>query len=353
MENSENSSMVDLLNEDTEEYNYYSSTQQSESQQQTQYPFEDDQIEQEDDAGENGKPRGKSYVLEEDKLLVFTWLNTTLDAIVANNQNRNNYWERICLLFHKKKKFESDRTSKSLMNRWSVLQQRINKYSSFYSQVCENRKSRGSEEIWIDEAQEMYKNFQKGKEKGKEFQHVECWKVVRRYPKWLLEGQARKVQPPSKKFRTPTSNTRTSTPFDAYTPTTILDDEHPVPQNIADLERPSGKKMEKEHRQKGKGKDFAEDGEFVQILKGIREDKLVAEPKKLELLERKVIADAIKSIAKQKQVELQKQQLEMQQRLEDEKILSVDIANKDEVSAAYYKRRKMEIINKGTQGSQP
>ncbi|KAF6162618.1 hypothetical protein GIB67_003164 [Kingdonia uniflora] len=103
------------------------------------------------------------------------------------------------------------------MNRWSVLQQRINKYSSFYSQVYENRKSGGSEEIWIDEAQEMYKNFQKGKEKGKKFQHVECWKVVRRHPKWLLEGQTRKVQPPSKKFRTPTSNTRTSTPFDAYT----------------------------------------------------------------------------------------------------------------------------------------
>ncbi|KAF6152164.1 hypothetical protein GIB67_005810 [Kingdonia uniflora] len=83
-----NSSMVDLLNKDAEEYNYYSSTQQSESQQQTQYPFKDDQIEHEDDDGENGKLRGKNNVLKEDELLVFAWLNTTLDAVVGNGKNK-------------------------------------------------------------------------------------------------------------------------------------------------------------------------------------------------------------------------------------------------------------------------
>jgi hypothetical protein len=63
------------------------------------------------------KRQASNFTVEEDKLLVLAWLNTSLDPVQGNEQKLDSFYTRIWAYFHKFKKFDFDRTMCSFMNR--------------------------------------------------------------------------------------------------------------------------------------------------------------------------------------------------------------------------------------------
>jgi len=86
--------------------------------------------------------RTTSYKECEDKLLVSSWLNTSLDAAIGAEQSSSAYWKRIHLSYHANKTFVSDRNMTSLLNRWGTIRQEVTKFNGWYIQV-QNRNQSG------------------------------------------------------------------------------------------------------------------------------------------------------------------------------------------------------------------
>lgn len=91
------------------------------------------------------KKRGEAFSADEDMHLVSSWLNISLDVVQGTDQTHQSFWARVWGYFHKYKNFESERDEKSLMQRWSKIQQATNKFHDCFSQI-ENRQQSGVNE---------------------------------------------------------------------------------------------------------------------------------------------------------------------------------------------------------------
>jgi hypothetical protein len=79
--------------------------------------------------------RGTNFSIEEDKLLVLSWLNVGMDAVQGANQKHCQFWERVHTYFREHKEFPYERIYTSLMNRWSVIQKLETKFTTCLSQI--------------------------------------------------------------------------------------------------------------------------------------------------------------------------------------------------------------------------
>jgi hypothetical protein len=76
------------------------------------------------------KPQwGTNFSIEEDKLLVSSWLNVSLDAVQGADKKHSQFWKRVHTYFHEHKEFPSKRIYISLMNRWSIIQKSVTKFN--------------------------------------------------------------------------------------------------------------------------------------------------------------------------------------------------------------------------------
>ncbi|CAL5388037.1 unnamed protein product [Camellia sinensis] len=169
--------------------------------------------------------RGSNFSTEEDNLLISAWLNTSLDAIHGNEQKHKTYWNSVWEYFHKYKTFTSEHYQNSLMNRWSTIQLGTNKFCGFFAHIESMHQSGVNEQDKIGKAKLMYQEFQKTS-----FPFEHCWNVLRK-------------------------TSATSSPF---APEAINLAEDDVSHDAyVDLERPLGRKAEKERLNKRKSKDLA------------------------------------------------------------------------------------------------
>jgi hypothetical protein len=79
--------------------------------------------------------QGGNFSMDEDNMLISSWIEITMDVVQGNEQKRKKYWGRIWEYFHGHKTFNSNRNPKSLMNRWFVIQQAVNKFCGYLAQV--------------------------------------------------------------------------------------------------------------------------------------------------------------------------------------------------------------------------
>jgi len=79
--------------------------------------------------------QGTNFSIQEDKLLVSSWLNVGMDAVQGANQKHRIFWERVHTYFHEHKEFPSDQIYNSLMNRSSIIQKSITKFTACLSQI--------------------------------------------------------------------------------------------------------------------------------------------------------------------------------------------------------------------------
>jgi hypothetical protein len=67
--------------------------------------------------------------------LVSSWLNVGIDAVQGTDEKHRQFWERVHAYFHEHKEFSSERVYTSLMNRWSIIQKSVTKFTGCLSHI--------------------------------------------------------------------------------------------------------------------------------------------------------------------------------------------------------------------------
>ena len=88
---------------------------------------------------------GIKFTVKEDILLISTWLNISMDGIQGNQQKHKTYWEKIYEYSQIEKTSVASRTANSLMNHWSTIQFRTNKFCGCLAHI-ERRNESGLNE---------------------------------------------------------------------------------------------------------------------------------------------------------------------------------------------------------------
>ena len=79
--------------------------------------------------------QGFNFTVEEDKLLVVVWLNTSVDAINSNEQTQNTFRQKVWEYFMKYNTSGTTRTVISLLSRWGTISEKTNKFARCMAQV--------------------------------------------------------------------------------------------------------------------------------------------------------------------------------------------------------------------------
>ena len=79
--------------------------------------------------------RGSNFGIKEDKLLVATWLNTSVDAINSNEQTQNTFRKKVWEYFTQYNTSGTTRTIVSLISRWGAISAKTNKFAGCMAQV--------------------------------------------------------------------------------------------------------------------------------------------------------------------------------------------------------------------------
>ncbi|KAI7990310.1 Glutathione S-transferase T3 [Camellia lanceoleosa] len=202
------------------------------------------------------KSRSGNFSKEEDNLLIPAWLNTSLDAVHGNEQKSKTFWRRVGEYFHEHKTFISERTDNSLMNRWSIIQLGTKKFCGYFTQIKSMRESGVNEEDNIGKAKFMYQEVH-----NTSFPFEHCWNVLRHQPKWFETYQKKNPK---------RSQNSTSSP--SIPELVNLEEDEISRDTHIQLERPIGKKKEKERLKKLKSQDTTS-SLIVDLLIDMKEER--------------------------------------------------------------------------------
>lgn len=101
----------------------------------TQYLSQQSQNQQPQKKKGPEKERNPNWSKQEDEALCKAWLRISEDAATGTDQSRATLWDRIWNEFNCILGYQTERTSTHLMNRWTAIQSRLNKYSGFVRTV--------------------------------------------------------------------------------------------------------------------------------------------------------------------------------------------------------------------------
>ncbi|KAH7837578.1 hypothetical protein Vadar_015386 [Vaccinium darrowii] len=297
-------------------------------------------------------PRRTNFTMEEDKMLVSAWLNISMDPVQGNNQKKATFWQRVKEFIEDNMPNATNRTTVSLQCRWSAIQICTNKFCSCYSKVLSLNQSGINEENKIQNAKDMYKQFN-----GSAFLFEHCWVILKNQPKWFLECEKRNQLKRSRKgvASCPSDPYMVNLEDDNVATDSVVDLEGPT-DNVVDLERPIGSKAKKVQVKKQKDQ-IASLTLISGALDEIKEGKKLLLDKKLEMLakihdqEQEKIRIKKESLQKthdqeQEKIRIKRERLEMDQFKEDERVMMMNLNGLSEGQQEFYRHKQMEILEK-------
>lgn len=158
-------------------------------------------------------------------VLISAWLNTSKDSIVGYDQTSSHFWDRIAEYFNLNYKDGQTRTTQKCKDHQNKIDQKVARFNGCYKRVQEAHHSGWSEELVLENVQDLYKS----ENKNSSFQPLDCWRLLRNEPKWntMLE----------------TPGTKKAKVFGLYTSSSSS----PIDLNDFEVseERPIGQKMAK------------------------------------------------------------------------------------------------------------
>ncbi|XP_024007964.1 glutathione S-transferase T3-like [Eutrema salsugineum] len=138
----------------------------------------------------------KQWTPSDDILLISSWLNTSKDPVVSNEQKSGTFWSRIAEYFAKSKPAGSQtREAIQCKQRWQKINEAVCKFSGCYDAATRERTSGQNENDVLKMAHEIYFNDNK-----KKFILEHAWKELRNDKKWC-EQRTSKTGGGSKKRR--------------------------------------------------------------------------------------------------------------------------------------------------------
>ena len=90
--------------------------------------------------------RTKNFSVEEDKLIVSVWLNTSKYAIIGNEQQGGAFWQRILQYLELHGGNHEERSQFSIKSRWTDINAKCSKFVGFYNQIERLRQSGHTEQ---------------------------------------------------------------------------------------------------------------------------------------------------------------------------------------------------------------
>ena len=90
--------------------------------------------------------RIKNFSVEEYKLIVSVWLNTSKDAINENEQQGGAFWQRILQYLELHGGNQEEHSQSSIKSRWTDINAKCSKFVDFYSQIERLRQSGHTEQ---------------------------------------------------------------------------------------------------------------------------------------------------------------------------------------------------------------
>ncbi|CAA0811265.1 DNA binding [Striga hermonthica] len=271
---------------------------------------------------QGNKGRTKKFEKNEDVLLVDSWLNISMDPVQGNNQKRTTYWNRIHAYFHENKDFSSSRNANSLMHRWSVIQEHVNKFVGCIAQLEARKQSGTTIEQRLVEAKTLFESQEK-----KEFKFLHCWSILRNHPKWLQQ-QASKEKSSQKKKKV----VEDATPGDSTSK--HVDDEEAAGNEDGVPKRPPGKKRAKEALRKGGDRAYSD--ALASFWAKKQEYEAEKERKKEERYKEAFALE-------QDRIALKKKQVEFNITNKEDKIMSMDLTALTYDQQIYFSNRQKEI----------
>ncbi|KAL0699791.1 hypothetical protein Bca4012_055913 [Brassica carinata] len=173
----------------------------------------------------------------DDEVLISAWLNTSKDAIVANDQKSGTFWTRVADYYASSPhgREHGERESGHCKKRWHRINDEVNKFCASYSAAERQLRSGESDTDVLKSAHDIFSCDQ-----GHKFTLEHAWCVLRYEQKWISLNTP-KAGGGSKRKNNET-NTQTSTT-----------------EGFIDAEsRPEGIKAAKARRNTPKGKSVAE-----------------------------------------------------------------------------------------------
>ncbi|XP_038722013.1 glutathione S-transferase T3-like [Tripterygium wilfordii] len=228
--------------------------------------------------------RSQNFSIDDDKLLVSAWLNTSKDSTHGNAQNANRYWQRISEFFNI---HGGPRTQASLKQRWNDINKK-----------CQN--------FLVDDAKSMNADLE-----HKPFLLEHCWIILKDEAKWqeTLSNKRHKTSSVS-------LHDLNESPIGGD------NDERSINQD-----RPLGIKA---------AKKLAASGSKSSISDEILKEKLNIERAKYEQRDRALLEQ-------QRDRELKEREMERSWEIE---VMSKDLRGMDPMVAEYWKNARIEIMAK-------
>ncbi|XP_065638528.1 glutathione S-transferase T3-like [Quercus suber] len=278
------------------------------------------------------RQRGINFTVDEDIKLVLAWLNVSLGAVTSTDQKHATFWERIWSTFHNDKKF--NRTRDSLNSQWQTIQKETNKFCGCLAQIENRNESGKTEHDKIEDAKAMYLDSCKTA-----FQLEHCWRILRNEAKWLIVREnlkARKRQPA----------TQSSHPFAS---SINLDEDNDETNTNETLERPIGKKAEKEKLKKRKNCDDVVPMLSSQLDEIKEEKRRMHEEKKesmrIALEERRELM-CVASEERKELIHIKEEKNEVEKRKMEDEIMMKDTRTMDPEQKEYIRLRRLEILER-------
>ena len=94
----------------------------------------------------NSTKRGGNFSVDEDLLLIFAWLNISMDAVHGTDQKGEKFWEKIWQCFCENNTNGTTCFASSLSSRWGNINRKTSRFAGFMAKVEARNKSGATDE---------------------------------------------------------------------------------------------------------------------------------------------------------------------------------------------------------------
>ncbi|XP_013630739.1 PREDICTED: glutathione S-transferase T3-like [Brassica oleracea var. oleracea] len=128
-----------------------------------------------------GRRERRKWTPRDDILLISSWLNTSKDPVVSNEQKSGAFWKRVAAYFAASPKVQGYevREATQCTNRWQKINDLVNKFCGAYESASRERSSGQNENDILKLAHEIFFNNHQNK-----FNLEHAWKELRNDQKW-------------------------------------------------------------------------------------------------------------------------------------------------------------------------
>ncbi|XP_038712789.1 uncharacterized protein LOC120006712 isoform X2 [Tripterygium wilfordii] len=263
--------------------------------------------------------KAKNYTVAEDLILIAAWEHTSEDVVIGTDQAKEQYWTRVWREYLSNASSYPYRPEKSIINRFSIIRTKCLKFSGIVQSIEYANPSGMTEQDKLNQAIKAWSTEEK--ERGV-FKFLHCYQALKNSPKWITE-----VVHPSLSRSTAASESIN------------LGDDVSASGHV-ELERPVGRKAGKE-RMKNKKIKVEDSGESQTSINFEKSQELM---QKFHEQKMDVIMQDSKKM--DEYLQLKREKLELDREHKEEKVMTIDMSNLNEMQRKYIEMKQWKIFEK-------